>query len=78
MSVLTVRFHSGALGKWTSFNVIHPDKGEGPFPVLMQLHGYSDDSFAWLYNSNLVRQVADSPLIVVQPDGGLMQKVGLA
>ena len=78
MSVLTVRFHSEALGKRTSFNVIHPDKGEGPFPVLMQLHGYSDDSFSWLYNSNIVRHVADLPLIVVLPDGGTSRYVNLA
>ncbi|HEV2066034.1 MAG TPA: alpha/beta hydrolase-fold protein [Thermomicrobiales bacterium] len=78
MSVLTVRFHSEALGKRTSFNVIHPDKGEGPFPVLMQLHGYSDDSFSWLYNSNIVRHVADLPLIVVLPDGGTSRYVNIA
>ncbi len=78
MSVLTVRFHSEALGKRTSFNVIHPDQGEGPFPVLMQLHGYSDDSFSWLYNSNIVRHVADLPLIVVLPDGGTSRYVNLA
>jgi len=75
MSVLTVRFHSPALGKKTSFNVIHPDVGDGPFPVLMQLHGYSDDSFSWIYNSNLVRHVADLPLIVVLPDGGTSRYV---
>lgn len=78
MSVLTVRFHSLALGKKTSFNVIHPDVGEGPFPVLMQLHGYSDDSFSWIYNSNLVRHVADLPLIVVLPDGGTSRYVNMA
>jgi len=78
MSVLTVRFHSQALGKRTSFNVIHPDKGEGPFPVLLQLHGYSDDSFAWLYNSNLVRHVTDLPLIVILPDGGTSRYVNSA
>jgi len=77
MSVVNVRFHSDALGKQTGFNVIHPDKGEGPFPVLMQLHGYSDDSFSWLYNSNIVRHVADLPLIVVLPDGGTSRYLNL-
>jgi S-formylglutathione hydrolase FrmB len=70
VSIITLRFKSEALGKHTSFNVIHPDAGEGPFPVLMQLHGYSDDSFSWLINSNLARHVADLPLIIVLPDGG--------
>ncbi len=32
MSVLTLRFESKALGKDTTFNVIHPDRGDGPFP----------------------------------------------
>jgi S-formylglutathione hydrolase FrmB len=77
MSVLTVRFTSEALGRQTSFNVIHPDAGEGPFPVLMQLHGYSDDSFSWLYNSNLVRHVAAYPLVVVLPDGGTARYLNL-
>jgi S-formylglutathione hydrolase FrmB len=78
MSVLTVRFKSEALGKHTSFNVIHPDRGDGPFPVLFQLHGYSDDSFSWITNSNLVRHVADLPLIVVLPDGGTSRYVNSA
>lgn len=77
MSVVTVRFASKALGKQTSFNVIHPDNGEGPFPVLIQLHGYSDDSFSWLYNSNIVRHVANLPLIVVLPDGGTSRYVNM-
>lgn len=77
MSVVTVRFASKALGKQTSFNVIHPDRGEGPFPVLIQLHGYSDDSFSWLYNSNIVRHVAELPLIVVFPDGGTSRYVNM-
>ncbi|MGI8404540.1 MAG: alpha/beta hydrolase [Thermomicrobiales bacterium] len=77
MSVLTVRFPSEALAKQTSFNVIHPDRDEGPFRVLMQLHGYSDDSFSWLYNSSLVQHVADLPLIVVLPDGGTSRYLNL-
>lgn len=77
MSVLNVRFYSAALGKHTGFNIIHPDHGDGPFPVLIQLHGYSDDSFSWLYNSRLVEHVADYPLIVVLPDGGTSRYINL-
>ncbi len=77
MSVLTVRCRSEALGKKTSFNVIHSDQGEGPFPVLMQLHGYSDDAFSWLYNSSLVRHAGEYPLIVVLPDGGTSRYLNL-
>jgi S-formylglutathione hydrolase FrmB len=70
MAILSVRFASKALAKQTTFNVIHPDQGEGPFPVLIQLHGFSDDCNSWLTNSNLARHVANLPLIVVLPDGG--------
>jgi S-formylglutathione hydrolase FrmB len=70
MSVASIRFHSEALGKWTRYNVILPDKGDGPFPVLLQLHGLSDDEESWIERSNLVRHVADLPLVVVLPDGG--------
>jgi S-formylglutathione hydrolase FrmB len=49
--------------------VILPDAGEGPFPVLLQLHGLSDDSESWLQRSNLVRHVEGMPLVVVLPDG---------
>ncbi len=77
MSIVTVRFHSEALGKQTSFNLIHPDAGAGPFPVLFQLHGYSDDSYSWLYGSNLARHVAPYQLIVVLPDGGTSRYLNL-
>lgn len=70
MSTARIRFFSDGLGKWTSYNVILPDTGEGPFPVLMQLHGLSDDEDSWIERSNLVRHVAGLPLVVVLPDGG--------
>lgn len=70
MTVANIRFFSDALGKWTRYNVILPGEGKGPFPVLFQLHGLTDDCDAWIERSNLVRYVADMPLIVVLPDGG--------
>jgi S-formylglutathione hydrolase FrmB len=70
MGVSTIQLFSDALGKWTTYSAILPEKGEGPFPVLFQLHGLSDDHDAWLQRSNLVRHVAGLPLIVVLPDGG--------
>ncbi len=53
MSIVSVRFRSEALGKHTGFNVIHPEPGDGPFPVLMQLHDSSDDSCSWLYDTEI-------------------------
>lgn len=70
MSTAKIQFFSEGLGKWTSYNAILPDEGDGPFPVLLQLHGLSDDADAWLQRSNLVRHVAGLPLVVVLPDGG--------
>jgi S-formylglutathione hydrolase FrmB len=70
MSNATVQFFSEALGKWTRYNVILPEEGEGPFPVLMQLHGLSDDSDAWIQRSNFLRHVEGYPMVVVLPDGG--------
>lgn len=70
MTVANVRFFSDALGKWSRYNVILPDVGTQPYPVLMQLHGLSDDADAWIERSNLVRYVGDIPMIVVLPDGG--------
>lgn len=70
MSTAHIQFFSEGLGKWTSYRAILPDEGEGPFPVLMQLHGLSDDADAWLQRANLVRHVAGLPLVVVLPDGG--------
>jgi S-formylglutathione hydrolase FrmB len=65
---------SKALGRHITYTVLLPDGkdvGPGPYPVLYQLHGASDDHSAWLNLSNLVRHVRDMPLIVVLPDGAL-------
>ena len=70
MTVANIRFFSEGLGKWTRYNAILPDVGTGPYPVLMQLHGLSDDEDGWIERSNLVRYVGELPLIVVLPDGG--------
>lgn len=70
MSNAEVQFFSEALGTWTHYNVILPEEGEGPFPVLMQLHGLSDDRDAWIQRSNFLRHVEKYPIVVVLPDGG--------
>ncbi len=70
MGVLTIQFKSKALGKYTSYAAIVPENGDGPFPVLMQLHGLSDDYTAWIQRSNLVRHVEKYQVSVILPDGG--------
>lgn len=73
MNLATLQFHSQALGRHVTYSAILPEArhGDGPFPVLYQLHGASDDHTAWLVRSRLVDHVARYPLIVILPDGGL-------
>lgn len=70
MNVARVEFFSEALKQHVSYNAILPSNGAGPFPVLLQLHGYTDDHNAWLYRSNLVRHAEPYPFIIVLPNGG--------
>lgn len=70
MSIANIRFRSEALGKSTTYNLILPEQGAGPFPVVIQLHGLSDDCNSWIDRSNLSRHVEDLPLAMVLPDGG--------
>lgn len=70
MTVANIRLFSHGLGMWTRYNIILPDSGEGPFPVLIQLTGLGGDCDTWIERTNLVRYVANLPLIVVLPDGG--------
>lgn len=70
MAVLDVQFFSPALNKHTNYTVILPERGEGPFPVLLQLHGLTDNHRSWILQSSLTRHVDAYPFIVVLPDGG--------
>ena len=41
MSLCTIRFRGASIAKQTTMNVILPEKGKGPFPVMVLLHGLS-------------------------------------
>jgi len=69
VAIVSVQFHSEAMGRQVTYNVILPETSAGPYPVLMQLHGLGDDHNSWIHRSNLVRYVADLGLAVVLPDG---------
>lgn len=73
LNTAAVTFLSPALGRHVTYTVLlpEPSAGPGPYPVLYQLHGASDDHTAWVRLSNLTRHVAGLPLLVVLPDGGL-------
>jgi putative tributyrin esterase len=72
VNLATMQFLSPALRRHVTYTALLPEAtwGPGPFPVLYQLHGATDDHSAWTRFSNLVRHVANEPLIVVMPDGG--------
>lgn len=70
MSLATIEFMSPAMGQHVSYSVILPRVGEGPYPVLFQLHGLSDSHSGWVTRSNLLRHSADYPVMIVMPDSG--------
>ncbi len=70
MAFCEVKFSGQSIGKHTSMDVIVPNSGSGPFPVLYLLHGLSDDCTRWRRQTSIERYVEDLPLIVVMPDGG--------
>ncbi len=73
MNIGTMQFLSPALGRHVTYEVALPEAevGAGPFPVLFQLHGLSDDQAAYSRYSTLILQARLLPLIVVMPAGGL-------
>ena len=69
MSLFTAHWHSQILEKSTTAQIIFPETGKPPFPVLYLLHGLSDDSTMWTRQTRLESYVSSLPLIVVMPDG---------
>ncbi|MES2464125.1 MAG: alpha/beta hydrolase family protein [Armatimonadota bacterium] len=70
MAFCEYHYYSPALGRQTAANILLPEVGTAPYPVMYLLHGLSDDYTMWSRRSNIERHVANVPLIVVMPDGG--------
>lgn len=70
MSLATIEFLSPAMGQHVSYNLYLPDVGEGPYPVLFQLHGLTDSKDGWITRANIVRHLTGYPIAVAFPDGG--------
>lgn len=70
MAISRVEFFSPAMGQHVSYSIYLPDVGEGPFPVLFQLHGLTDSHTAWIQYSRIVKHAANYPMVIVFPDGG--------
>ncbi len=69
MATCTVSFKGESLGRCNHLDVILPDAGDGPFPVLYLLHGLSDNQTIWNRHVPLADLCRDRRLIVVMPDG---------
>jgi putative tributyrin esterase len=70
MAFLDYSYFSNALGKQTAAWVLLPEIGKPPYPVMYLLHGYSDDHTIWLRRTSIERYAANTPAIIVMPDGG--------
>jgi S-formylglutathione hydrolase FrmB len=57
------------MGRDVSYSTYLPDNSEGPYPVLLQLHGLGDNNRAWIEKSMLVMHARKYPLAIVMPDG---------
>lgn len=69
MALCEMKYFSNSLQKQTGMYVAIPD-GQGPFRVVYQLHGLSDDYSMWLRRTNIERYADNCGLMVVMPDGG--------
>lgn len=79
MAHLDVRFFADTLGVSTSMQVLLPQGagpgqigqaeggGEGPYPVLYLLHGWSDDDSIWMRRTSIERYAMERGLAVVMP-----------
>ena len=71
MPICNVTFFSESLQKQSAMSIILPEpKLKPPYPVLIQLHGLSDDHSAWMRWSSIERHCDSEPFVVVMPDGG--------
>ncbi len=73
MNIGQMQFNSDALGRHVSYEIAFPELevGPGPFSLLFQLHGLSDDRSAYSRYSTLILKARLLPLIIVMPEGGL-------
>ena len=71
MAICQVGFKGESIGKRDWMNVVVPQSGQGPWPVLYLLHGLGDDFSTWARRTRIEWFVesGELPLIVVMPDG---------
>ncbi len=80
MAFCELRFHSDALGRAVSVNVILPESAktligmntdaDDNYKTLYLLHGLSDDHTIWERRTSIERYAAERGIAVVMPNGG--------
>jgi len=70
MSLITVHFRSQGIGRETAINLLVPDEGTGPFPVLLLLHGLGGAYDSYVRSHNIENLLRGRPILAVMPDGG--------
>ncbi len=70
MSLITVHFRSQGIGRETAMNLLVPDEGAGPFPVLLLLHGLGGAYDSYIRSNNIENLLRNRPILAVMPDGG--------
>ena len=68
MAFATIQYHSRALQKASSFNIVFPDdpKIARPWSVYYLLHGLSDDHTIWMRRTSIERYVDSATEAPVQ------------
>ena len=70
MAVIQVELRSEALKRQVSFKAILPSEAFEPsYPTLYLLHGLTDNSSAWLYNTRIRMWAEQTGLAVILPSG---------
>jgi len=70
VSLVTVHFNSQGIGRATAMNVLVPDEGQGPFPVLLLLHGLGAAYDSYCRSNHIENLLRGRPVLAVMPDGG--------
>lgn len=70
MAFITVSTASPALGKCIQYNVFIPDNGQTDIPVVLLLHGLSDDYTMWQRFTEAERYANERGIAIIMPDGG--------
>lgn len=71
MTNMVSHFFANSLGKFTSVNVLLPDRPQKdrPIPTLYLLHGHSDDESIWMRRTALELYAGNYYMAVVMPRG---------